>query len=127
MSHFGVVLHRSGLHRIVLAALPLLAAIAVVAAPYPVAASNAGDPDAGHEIAVKWCSDCHVVGREQRRGTSTGAPTFTAIADMNTTTWLGLHAFLQTPHHRMPDLHLTREEGDDLVAYIMSLRRRPAQ
>jgi hypothetical protein len=31
---------------------------------------------------------------------------------------------LQTPHARMPDLHLTRDEVDDLIAYILSLRRK---
>jgi hypothetical protein len=36
-------------------------------------------------------------------------------------TW-SLRAFLQTPHARMPDLHLTREEVDDLASYILSLR-----
>jgi mono/diheme cytochrome c family protein len=45
---------------------------------------------------------------------------------MKTTTEMGLHAFLQTPHQRMPDLHLSREEIDDVAAYILSLRRSPA-
>jgi mono/diheme cytochrome c family protein len=122
MSNFRFVLHWGRLRGIGLTAIPLLTAIALVATPFQVAASDVGNPDAGHEIAQKWCSDCHVVDHEQRRATSTGAPTFAAIAGMKTTTPLGLHAFLQTPHHRMPDLHLSQEEGDDLVAYIMSLR-----
>jgi hypothetical protein len=33
-----------------------------------------------------------------------------------------LRVFLQTPHDRMPDLHLSREEIDDLIAYILSMR-----
>jgi hypothetical protein len=55
--------------------------------------------------------------------TSTGAPSFSAIAHMNDVTPMGLRVFLQTPHSRMPDLHLTRAEADDLIAYIVSLRR----
>jgi hypothetical protein len=43
---------------------------------------------------------------------------------MKSTTPLGLRVFLQTPHGRMPDLHLTRDEVDNLIAYILSLRRR---
>jgi hypothetical protein len=35
-----------------------------------------------------------------------------------------LTVFLRTPHDRMPDLSLTREETDDLIAYILSLKRR---
>jgi hypothetical protein len=42
---------------------------------------------------------------------------------MNDVTPMGLRVFLQTPHSRMPDLHLTRAEADDLIAYIVSLRR----
>jgi hypothetical protein len=43
---------------------------------------------------------------------------------MKSTTPLSLRAFLQTPHERMPDLHLSRDEIDDLTAYILSLRRK---
>ena len=35
---------------------------------------------------------------------------------------MALDVFLQTPHHRMPDLHLSRTEIDDVSAYILSLR-----
>jgi len=40
------------------------------------------------------------------------------------TTALSLSVFLQTPHHRMPDYALSRNEIADLVAYILSLRGR---
>jgi len=36
---------------------------------------------------------------------------------------MGLEVFLQTPHGRMPDLHLSRDEIDDVSAYILSLKR----
>jgi len=91
----------------------------------PIASWNrvAAQETAGRRLAETWCSNCHVVSAEQHRGASTGAPTFTAIADMKSTTPMGLRVFLQTPHSAMPDLHLTRNETDDLIAYIMSLRR----
>ncbi len=82
-----------------------------------------GDPEEGHEIATKWCSNCHVVDRETKNAASTGAPTFPAIAQMKSVTPMGLRVFLQTPHERMPDLHLSRAEMDDLIAYILSLRQ----
>jgi mono/diheme cytochrome c family protein len=84
---------------------------------------DAGDPAAGHALAQRWCDNCHVVGPEQQRGTSTGAPPFAAIANMKSTTAMGLRVFLQTPHGRMPDLHLTRDEIGDVSAYILSLKR----
>lgn len=80
------------------------------------------DAVAGRALAQRWCDSCHVVGPQQQRGTSTGAPTFTAIANMKSTTAMGLRVFLQTPHGRMPDLHLTREEIGDVSAYILSLK-----
>ena len=43
---------------------------------------------------------------------------------MKSTTPMSLRAFLQTPHSRMPDLRLSRDEIDNLTAYILSLRRK---
>ena len=66
---------------------------------------------------------CHVVSPTQQGGSSSGAPPFAAIAKMKTATPMGLRVFLQTPHGRMPDLHLTREEIANLSAYIVSLKK----
>jgi mono/diheme cytochrome c family protein len=75
-------------------------------------------------LAKTWCSTCHVVTPSAKTGTSTGVPTFAAVAALPSTTPISLRAFLQTPHARMPDLHLSRDETDDLIAYILSLRGR---
>ena len=84
---------------------------------------TAGDPAAGKTIAAAWCSSCHVVNPTQQDGSSSGAPPFAAIAKMKTATPMGLRVFLQTPHGRMPDLHLMREEIANLSAYIVSLKK----
>jgi mono/diheme cytochrome c family protein len=120
------MLHGVRVNKPGLMAVPLLAAGLLIASPRLGIAEESGDLDAGRQLAEKWCSNCHVVGPTQQRGVSTGAPTFASIAEMKTTTEMGLHAFLQTPHQRMPDLHLSREEIDDVAAYILSLRRSPA-
>lgn len=104
-------------------AVSLLAMVVVAASSHTAAAQPAGDIKAGHQIATTWCSSCHVVGVEQQRGTSTGAPTFIEIAQMKSMTRMALQVFLQTPHDRMPDLQLSRAETKDLIAYIVSLRR----
>ena len=85
-------------------------------------AADRGDAVAGGQLAGRWCSTCHVVSATQSQGTSTGAPSFRAIAAQTAITPMALSAFLQTPHHRMPDLHLNRDEIDDVGAYILSLR-----
>jgi mono/diheme cytochrome c family protein len=104
-------------------AVSLLATVILAVSSHRTAAQSDGDIEAGQRIAETWCGSCHIVGPGQQRGTSTGAPTFTEIARMKSTTPLGLQVFLQTPHERMPDLQLTRAEMNDLIAYIMSLRR----
>jgi len=75
----------------------------------------------GKAIAEKWCGHCHMTGPGEKRA-GDAAPTFAAIARMPSTTEMSLRVFLQTPHVRMPDYHLTRDESADLVAYILSLR-----
>jgi cytochrome c len=106
-----------------LSAALILAAMLIGIPSHRAFGQDGGDPAAGRALAQRWCDTCHVVDQEQQRGTSTGAPTFTAIASMKSTTPMALRVFLQTPHGRMPDLHLTRGEIDDVVAYIVSLKR----
>ena len=86
-------------------------------------AQEIGDTVEGHKLAETWCRSCHVIDIAQQQGVSNGAPTFPAIAHMKSTTMLSLHAFLLTPHNRMPDLHLSRDDIDNISAYILSLRR----
>jgi|YNPMSStandDraft_1061717.scaffolds.fasta_scaffold00039_38 mono/diheme cytochrome c family protein len=82
-----------------------------------------GDVASGAAIAERWCTSCHAVGPGAGRATD-GAPTLQSVADRASTTVTSLTVFLRTPHDRMPDLSLTREETEDLIAYILSLRRR---
>ncbi|MBM3549465.1 MAG: cytochrome c [Alphaproteobacteria bacterium] len=76
----------------------------------------------GRELALRICSDCHVVSPRQTRSPTDAAPPFSERARDPAITPLSLRVFLQTPHARMPDLSLTRSEIDDLIAYILSLR-----
>jgi mono/diheme cytochrome c family protein len=86
-----------------------------------------GDAQHGHELAQRWCSTCHLVSPEQQRATD-AVPPFASVARRPQTNAESLRAFLLIPHYasRMPDLHLSQPEIDDLVAYIISLRK-PAQ
>jgi len=79
----------------------------------------AADALRGETIAKRWCAACHVVSSAQQQGTAQ-APPFSAVAgkpDFNET---ALAYFLLTPHPRMPDMNLTRNEAADLAAYIKS-------
>ena len=81
----------------------------------------AQEVEAGREIAQRWCSGCHVVAPGvMRDGTP---PSFAKIAANKGMTEAALAAFLSTPHGRMPDYSLTRQEIRDVSAYILSLKR----
>ncbi len=72
-------------------------------------------------MALAWCANCHAF-PGSTQATATGAPSFPAIASNKALSPLALRAFLQTPHDRMPDLHLSNNETDDLIAFILSSR-----
>ena len=80
-----------------------------------------GDAARGHALAKTWCSSCHQI--EAHEMTAKDAvPSLASVAAMKSTTALSLQAFLQTPHGNMPDWRLTRQQIDDVVAYILTLR-----
>jgi len=101
----------------------LLLLLAVRAPGAIAAADDMGDPVNGHKIATAWCSNCHAL-TGSTQATATGAPPFSAIAANHAITPLSIRAFLQTPHHRMPDLHLSNTEMDDLISYILAPRNK---
>lgn len=100
----------------------VLALFCVLAAP-ALAQPEPGDARAGRRLAATWCADCHRIARGGPGPATDAAPPFAAIAAMPSTTSMSLRVFLQSPHASMPDYHLTRDQLDDLVAYLLSLRR----
>ena len=86
-------------------------------------AARAQDISNGKEIAQVWCSNCHRIDPKERKTARDTAPAFSDVARMKSTTETSLAAFLSTPHGRMPDLILSREEIADVSAYILSLRK----
>lgn len=95
-------------------------ALAIVA-PALLSAGTALAADAKHGavVAKRWCAACHVVSGDQKSG-SADVPPFAEIARRRTDP-KALAAFLADPHPKMPDMHLTRREIEDIVAYIRSL------
>jgi len=89
-----------------------------------VSAAAAQDLEAGRQLARRWCSACHETGAAPVRNAARNdaSPSFVAIARMTSTTNLSLRVFLGTPHGRMPDFNLTRQEIADVSTYILSLK-----
>jgi mono/diheme cytochrome c family protein len=101
--------------------IPVFVSLALAAAA-PAAAQSTGNALAGQALARQWCASCHLIGTGEGR-TTDAAPPFEAVARRASTTETSLRVFLQTPHRRMPNYTLTRQETDDVVAYIVGLRR----
>lgn len=97
--------------------LPLLA----LALP-AVAQTDAGDVQEGRRVAETWCANCHRVAPGGPGPVTDVAPSFKSVAEMPSTTAMALGVFLQTPHANMPDYQLSRDQKDDVIAYILSLR-----
>jgi mono/diheme cytochrome c family protein len=100
----------------------LMGVLAVLAAP-ALAQLEPGDARAGQRLATTWCANCHQVTPGGPGPSTDAAASFASIAAMPSTTSMSLRVFLQTPHANMPDYRLTRDQLDDLVAYLLSLRR----
>ncbi|MGF1610503.1 MAG: c-type cytochrome [Kiloniellales bacterium] len=100
-----------------MAAALLLAAwsIGILAKP----AVAAGDAETGRALAQQWCSSCHYV---EGGAASDVAPAFGELAKRPVATEEGWRAWLTEPHPPMPDLQLSNQEIESIVAYLKSLR-----
>ena len=74
----------------------------------------------GQSLVQAWCLTCHGIGRQDGSGINLD---FTAIARMPSTTELSLRVFLQSNHRNMPNIIVKGQDLDDIVAFIMSLKR----
>lgn len=116
------------------------ALLAVLAASFSVAATGRPHPTRtaavreGEHVALVVCAYCHVVPADLPAQPFLNQPTpsFQEIADDPKTTAKSLRRIITTAHWdvytlpmTMPDPQLLDEQYDDVVAYILSLRRNP--
>jgi mono/diheme cytochrome c family protein len=80
-----------------------------------------GNIASGRFIAESWCTRCHQIDLDELAPLPY-PPSFVEIANMPSTTALTINVFLRTSHEVMPNYRLSREEIDDVVAFIMSLK-----
>jgi mono/diheme cytochrome c family protein len=86
----------------------------------PAAAQEEGSAEAGHELAARLCTACHIVGDE--RSGSDMAPPFPVIARNPALSLEQLHGWGGPGHPMLPDLALTPAQVADINAYLDSLR-----
>lgn len=83
---------------------------------------HGGDPiSRGGSLVQAWCLQCHSIG--PLSGSAPAERDFKAIARMPSTTELSLRVFLQSSHREMPNFVIKGHDLDDIVAYILSLRK----
>ena len=57
------------------------------------------------------------------RSPNSEAPSFTTVASTPGMTAIALNVFFQTPHKAMPNLILKTEQKNDIISYIISLKK----
>lgn len=91
------------------------------------APAQPGNPADGARLALSVCANCHVVPDSRRELAMDAAPTFVAIANDPSLTDERLRRFLNQPHSQMPPIVIARQEIEDVIAYLRTIRRTPAR
>ena len=102
--------------------LTMLTMLLFAAQPLPTEA--AGDVSQGRNFAQRVCAGCHAIQPGLTVSPVVAAPTFPAIAASPGMSPIALRVALQSTHRTMPNLALTADELDDVIAYIIGLQRR---
>jgi mono/diheme cytochrome c family protein len=104
--------------KIIAAALALAPALL-----FEAGAQEVGNPLRGRAYAAQLCAECHLTEPGPGPSPAKTAPPFTAVAKTKGMTAMALSVWLQTSHPTMPNIMLKPETADDIIAYILSLRR----
>lgn len=96
--------------------------IALTLMVVPAAAAELGDILRGRAFAEAVCSDCHGVSPAATISPRSEATPFSVVSRTPGFNEQSLAVFLQTSHASMPNLVITGQNRDDLIAYIVSLR-----
>lgn len=96
---------------------------AALAVPAEALAQSDNRHSLGRQVAIELCSSCHRV-TEGQLGPGRNVASFFAIANVPSTTALSLKVFLRSNHERMPNLIVSESDSDELIDYILSLKRR---
>lgn len=85
--------------------------------------TGGGSAEAGRATAMTICANCHLVATGQRQPPMDSVPSFDALARDPRMSEARLRGFLNRPHPPMPDPQLSRDELENLVSFILLLRR----
>ncbi len=97
----------------------LIAVLAATAAH----AQEDGNPGSGRAYAVAHCAECHAVQEATALSPNPDAPNFASVAVQPGMTGHALAVWLQTSHPTMPNFVIPPSDQDNIIAYILSLRK----
>ncbi len=106
----------------------LMAGMLVMAVPVAgalAAADGPGSPVYGRGLAVDLCGDCHLVSPDQSPDAMRPGPDLMERVRQPEITELALRSYLRTTHPVMPNIMLTQEQADDIIAYLMTFKGSP--
>jgi mono/diheme cytochrome c family protein len=98
---------------------PLVAAGLTLSLAAP---AQPGERAAGRRLATELCGECHQA-RPPFPSLHRYPPSFEDIAKLPSTTRLSLKVFLRSSHRQMPNFIISNSDTDDIVDYILSLKR----
>jgi mono/diheme cytochrome c family protein len=78
---------------------------------------------AGRRLAQTQCAQCHGVDSKEHSA-NPAAPAFEDIANVSGMTATALTVALRTSHQSMPNLIVQDRDARDIIAYILSLKRK---
>jgi mono/diheme cytochrome c family protein len=89
------------------------------ATPATSATTSAGNANAGRDLVLRSCTTCHAV--SGTIAASDGAPPLSYIARDNKERPAWIRGWLMDPHAPMPEIMLSRQQINDIIAYLDSL------
>jgi cytochrome c2 len=90
----------------------------ILASTVPVYAN--GNSAAGRDLVEKSCTTCHASSNAPATATD-AAPALSQIARDNQSNKTWIHAWLSNPHKAMTGIMLSRQQIDDVIAYLDTL------
>jgi mono/diheme cytochrome c family protein len=109
------------MHRVML---PCVAATVILVAQFQIFAQpvESGSISSGREIAITICGNCHKIDHAMSARAAV-CPKFRDIANLPSTSALSLRVFLRSKHNQMSNFIISKAATDDVIAYILSLKR----
>ena len=83
------------------------------------AAAATGNADAGRQLVLRSCTSCHAT--STTTAASDSAPPLSFVARDNKQRPAWVRGWLMDPHPPMPGIMLSRQQIDDIIAYLNSL------